>query len=82
VLAFIVLLVMMLFYGIMPTVSVLWLPCFLLLALTTSLGVGLWLSAMNVQFRDVRYTVPFLTQPFQYGHLCARSLAVETCLPF
>jgi lipopolysaccharide transport system permease protein len=62
VLAFIVLLVMMLFYGIMPTVNVLWLPCFLFLALTTSLGVGLWLSAMNVQFRDVRYTVPFLTQ--------------------
>jgi lipopolysaccharide transport system permease protein len=62
VLAFIVLLVMMLFYGITPTVRVLWLPCFLLLALTTSLGVGLWLSAMNVQFRDVRYTVPFLTQ--------------------
>jgi lipopolysaccharide transport system permease protein len=62
VLAFTVLLVMMLFYGIMPTVNVLWLPCFLLLALTTSLGVGLWLSAMNVQFRDVRYTVPFLTQ--------------------
>jgi len=62
VLAFIVLLVMMLFYGITPTVNVLWLPYFLLLALTTSLGVGLWLSAMNVQFRDVRYTVPFLTQ--------------------
>jgi lipopolysaccharide transport system permease protein len=62
VLAFIVLLVMMLFYGIMPTVNVLWLPYFLLLALTTSLWVGLWLSAMNVQFRDVRYTVPFLTQ--------------------
>ncbi len=61
-LAFIVLLVMMILYGIMPTVSVLWLPCFLLLALTTSLGVGLWLAAMNVQFRDVRYTVPFLTQ--------------------
>jgi len=62
VLAFIVLLVMMLFYGITPTVNVLWLPYFLLLALTTSLGVGLWLSAMNVQFRDVRYTVPFLSQ--------------------
>jgi lipopolysaccharide transport system permease protein len=62
VLAFIVLLVMMLFYGIMPTVHVLWLPFFLLLAFVTALGVGLWLSAMNVQFRDVRYTVPFLTQ--------------------
>ena len=62
VLAFIVLLAMMLAYGIVPTVYIFWLPFFLLLALTTSLGTGLWLSALNVQFRDVRYTVPFLTQ--------------------
>jgi lipopolysaccharide transport system permease protein len=62
ILAFIVLLGMMLFYGIYPTIHVIWLPFLLLLTLTTSLGVGLWLSAMNVQFRDVRYTVPFLTQ--------------------
>jgi len=62
ILAFTVLLGMMLFYGIYPTINVLWLPFLLLLTLTTSLGVGLWLSAMNVQFRDVRYTVPFLTQ--------------------
>ncbi len=61
-LAFIVLLGMMLAYGIVPTVNALWLPLFLLLALVTSLGTGLWLSAMNVQFRDVRYTVPFITQ--------------------
>jgi homopolymeric O-antigen transport system permease protein len=45
-----------------PTVNVLWLPLFLLLALVTALGAGLWLSALNVQFRDVRYTVPFLIQ--------------------
>jgi lipopolysaccharide transport system permease protein len=62
VLAFAVLLGMMLFYGIVPTVNALWLPGFLLLAFITALGVGLWLAAMNVQFRDVRYTVPFLTQ--------------------
>jgi len=62
VLAFIVLLGMMLFYGIVPTLNVIWLPLLLLLALVTALGVGLWLSAMNVQFRDVRYVVPFLTQ--------------------
>jgi lipopolysaccharide transport system permease protein len=62
VLAFVVLLGMMLFYGIVPTINILWLPLFLLLAGVTSLGIGLWLSAMNVQFRDVRYTVPFLTQ--------------------
>jgi len=62
VLAFAVLLGMMLYYGIIPTVNVLWLPLFLLLALVASLGVGLWLSALNVEYRDVRYVVPFLTQ--------------------
>jgi lipopolysaccharide transport system permease protein len=62
VLAFLVLLGMMLVYGIVPTGNVVWLPFLLLLAFTTSLGVGLWLSAMNVQFRDVRFTIPFLTQ--------------------
>ena len=61
-LAFLVLLGMMVFYGIYPTVNVLWLPLLLLLALVTALGVSLWLSALNVQFRDIRYTVPFLTQ--------------------
>jgi lipopolysaccharide transport system permease protein len=62
VLAFSVLLGMMLYYRILPTINVLWLPLFFLLALITSLGTGLWLSAMNVQFRDVRYTLPFVTQ--------------------
>ncbi len=62
VLAFVVLLAMMLYYGIVPTVNVLWLPLFLLLALIASLGVGLWLSALNVEYRDVRYVVPFITQ--------------------
>jgi lipopolysaccharide transport system permease protein len=62
VLAFIILLGMMVFYGITPTKDVLWLPAFLLLALVTSLGVGLWLAALNVQYRDVRYAVPFLVQ--------------------
>jgi lipopolysaccharide transport system permease protein len=62
VLAFVVLLGMMLFYGRVPTANVIWLPLLLLLALVTSLGVGLWLAALNVEFRDVRYVVPFLTQ--------------------
>ena len=60
--AFGVLLAMMLYYGLAPTLNVLWLPLFLLLALVTSLGVGLWLSALNVEYRDVRYVVPFITQ--------------------
>ena len=62
VLAFVVLLLMMAYYKVTPTMNILWLPLFLLLALITSLGVGLWLSALNVEYRDVRYVVPFLTQ--------------------
>lgn len=61
-LAFLVLLGMMLYYRITPTVNIMWLPCLLLLAFSTALGMGLWLSALNVQYRDVRYTVPFLIQ--------------------
>jgi lipopolysaccharide transport system permease protein len=60
--AFIVLLVLMIVYGVSPTYNVVWLPLFLLLALVTALGVGLWLSALNVQYRDVRYVVPFIVQ--------------------
>ena len=67
VLAFIVLIGMMLAYGIVPTVNTLWLPLFLLLALITSLGTGLWFSAMNVQFRDVRYAVPFIAQFWMFA---------------
>lgn len=65
-LAFLVLLGMMLYYGLVPTINILWLPLFLLLALVASLGVSLWLAAMNVQFRDVRYMVPFLTQAWLF----------------
>ena len=60
--AFIVLLGMMIYYGIAPTVNVIWLPCLFVITFITSLGVSLWLSALNVQFRDVRYMIPFLTQ--------------------
>ncbi|MEK7829865.1 MAG: ABC transporter permease, partial [Acidobacteriota bacterium] len=61
-LSFGVLLLMMVYYGKAPTLNVLWLPFFLVLALVTALGVGLWLSALNVEYRDVRYVVPFITQ--------------------
>lgn len=60
--AFLVLVGMMFFYGVVPTVAVLTLPFFLLLAIATALAVGVWLSALNVRYRDVRYTIPFLAQ--------------------
>lgn len=60
--AFTILIALMFYFGYPPTVRILWLPAFLLLAIMTSLGVGLWLSAINARYRDVRYTVPFLIQ--------------------
>jgi lipopolysaccharide transport system permease protein len=60
--AFVILLAMMFYYGIVPTWAIVTLPAFILLAIMTALGVGLWLSALNVQYRDVRYTINFLIQ--------------------
>jgi len=60
--AFVVLLGMIAYYGIPLTTRILTLPLFVLLALLTALAVGLWLSALNVLYRDVRYVIPFLTQ--------------------
>ena len=60
--AFVILLVMMAYYRIVPSWAIVLLPAFILLAIATALGVGLWLSALNVQYRDVRYTINFLIQ--------------------
>ena len=65
--AFVVLLGLMAFYGIVPGLAVLTIPLFLLLALMSSLGISLWLAALNVKYRDIRYTVPFLTQFWLYA---------------
>ncbi len=66
-LAFLVLLGMMLAYGFMPTLNMLWTPLLFLLAVVTSLGVGVWLAAVNVQYRDIRYIVPFLMQIWMFA---------------
>lgn len=60
--AFVLLTGMMLWYGRVPTANAIWLPFLVLLTVVTSLGIGLWLCALNVRYRDVRYTIPFLTQ--------------------
>jgi lipopolysaccharide transport system permease protein len=60
--SFLILVVMMAWYGFIPTLNIIFLPLFILLALATSLGIGLWLSALNVQYRDFQYTIPFLIQ--------------------
>jgi lipopolysaccharide transport system permease protein len=60
--SFVVLLGLMAYYGVVPGVAIVTLPLFVVLAVLTALAVGLWLSALNVQYRDVRYTLGFLTQ--------------------
>src|SRR5512138_260959 len=60
--AFVILIVLMIYYKVTPTAAVWLLPLFLLLTIVTALGVALWLSAINVQYRDVNYVLPFLTQ--------------------
>lgn len=60
--AFGVLLAMMLWHGLIPGLAIVALPLFVLFAIATALSFGLWLSALNVEYRDVRYTIPFLTQ--------------------
>lgn len=62
-----VLLGLMAFYHVAPTSAILTLPLWTLLAVTTALAVGLWLSALNVRYRDIRYTLPFLTQVWLFA---------------
>ncbi|MDZ4160159.1 MAG: ABC transporter permease, partial [Anaerolineaceae bacterium] len=75
-LAFVVLLGMMLFYGVQFTWRLLALPPLVLLAIITATAIGLWFSALNVQYRDVRYTVPFLTQLWMYATPIAYSSTI------
>lgn len=61
-LAFILLMGMTFYYHLHPTLRMLWIPFFLLLAMSTALGAAFWFSALNVRIRDVEQTLPFLIQ--------------------
>ena len=63
----VLLLVLMPLYRVLPSGRILFLPFFLLLTLVISLGVGIWLSALNAEYRDVRHTIPFLTQLWMFA---------------
>ena len=83
---FVLLLAMLAYYGLTPGWAMLTVPLWTLLALATALGVGIWFSAINVRYRDVRYTLPFLTQiwliatPVAYSSVDrAGSLAASRC---
>lgn len=71
--SFIVLIGLMLFYRITPTWAILTLPLFIFLATLTALAVGLWLSALNVQYRDVQHLIPFIIQAWMYASPVAYS---------
>jgi lipopolysaccharide transport system permease protein len=75
-LAFLILIGMMIWYGFTPTLGILALPLFLLLALGTSLAVTLWLSALNVKYRDVGHTIPFVVQCWMYASPVAYPLSL------
>lgn len=83
---FVVLMVLMVAYRVPLALSALWLPAFLLLGIVTALGFGLWLAALNVQYRDVNYLIPFLLQiwmyatPVVYGSTLILS-AIASCSP-
>ncbi len=65
--SFLMFVAMMAYYRVRPAAAMLWLPVFLLLTILTALGVGLWLSALNAIYRDVRYVVSFLVQFWMFA---------------
>jgi lipopolysaccharide transport system permease protein len=71
--SFVVLLGLIFYYAIVPTWTILWLPLLVVFVLLTALGVGLWLSALNVQYRDVQHMIPFLVQVWMFASPVAYS---------
>jgi homopolymeric O-antigen transport system permease protein len=71
--AFLVLLAMMLYYGVVPGIAALTIPLWTLFAVATALAVGLWLSALNVKYRDIRYMLPFVAQIWMFASPVAYS---------
>ena len=76
VIAFVILVGMMIWYTTLPTWGILALPLFMLLAIFTALAVGLWLSALNVRYRDVGHAIPFLTQIWMFATPVAYPISV------
>lgn len=74
--AFVILIGMMLYYGIAPTWNIIWILPLMMLALLTSVAVSLWFSALNVQYRDVQYAIPFLVQAWMYASPVAYSTSL------
>jgi len=65
--AFTMILGLMIFYGIVPRTTIIFLPFFIAMALFAAFGVGVWLAALTAEYRDVRYVIPFLTQFWMFA---------------
>lgn len=65
--SFVFFLGLMAYYGVAPSIAIVTIPLWTLLAIVSALGIGLWLAALNVRYRDIRYTLPFLTQLWLYA---------------
>lgn len=65
--AFAVLILLMLYYGLQPSISIVLVPIFILLAILTSLAIGIWTAALNARYRDVQYAIPFLIQVWLFA---------------
>jgi lipopolysaccharide transport system permease protein len=74
--AFLILLCMMFWYGIVPTAAVVSLPLFITIDLIAALSVGLWLAALNVRYRDVGQAIPFLVQIWMFASPVAYPVSV------
>ena len=74
--AFLILVGMMAWYKISPTWGLIYLPLFILMATLTALGIGLWFTALNVKYRDVRFLVPFISQVWMYASPVAYSISI------
>jgi len=74
--AFVVLMGLMIYYQMPFTLNLLWLPLLILLAMATALAVGLWLSALNVQYRDIQHMIPFMVMIWMYASPVAYSATI------
>jgi len=74
--AFVILFVLMVWYQITPSYGIFLLPVFILIAMLTAFGIGLWLTALNVKYRDIRFVVPFMTQLWMYTSPVAYSTSL------
>ncbi|MDM8541603.1 ABC transporter permease [Desulfococcaceae bacterium HSG9] len=74
--AFVILLALMVWYQIAPSYGIFLLPAFMLIAILTAFGIGLWLTALNVKYRDIKFVVPFITQLWMYTSPVAYSTSL------